>query len=629
MKKFFIFFAATCIASAAWSDAVYEPLIVSSGFNRDVIAEQIDTTRMSNDKNPDGVTEYAQSYYDYEKSIRYIYPTKKTIRLKHGDAVDVKKAVGSVTVRPIDTAFPDDNGGPEDRRVNCMTTTYDGLYWMLGKYDVPNALCMRKNPSNKGSKEKGILGTTGKLEFQNIGCYQKLYFMVVAGGSEATTRIMHACVHYSDGSSSNERFEFKDHGTDAAKNQAAFHDNILDASTYTWSTASWLTKLNCFAAVCEMNIETHHLIDSITFRLDDETSVAAGIAILAVTGKTADIAAPDANSAPNHAPLRATEITQNTVSVEWDPVDGAESYRIDVATDEDFHNMVAGFNNEAVITSPDTVITGLDADHEYYWRVRAVDSQGGQSASSAPRRVRTESNSGPQTSDEVHTDIKAVLDNYLQTTINLKIARVLYKDGSFNTLCLPFDYSADRIAAHEFLQGCELFTFDSAEQLGESQLDIRMSPATEITAGVPYLVRWANTGAVSDYLTFNGVTITKTVGDTVGDGTVRFIGAIGRQQLGVADDKNYLFVGANNTLYWPNTNNQLRGYRAYFRIFSSVSASAPRYGTPARIVLQPQVATDIEITNTTSLKSAKRIENGQLIIVHGGVRYNVLGQKME
>jgi hypothetical protein len=275
------------------------------------------------------------------------------------------------------------------------------------------------------------------------------------------------------------------------------------------------------------------------------------------------------------------------------------------------------------------VITGLDADHEYYWRVRAVDSEGGQSASSAPRRVRTESNSGPQTSNEVNTDIKAVLDNYLQTTINLKIARVLYKDGSFNTLCLPFDYSAERIAAHEFLQGCELFTFDSAEQLGESQLDIHMSPATEITAGVPYLIRWANTGDVSEYLTFNGVTITKTVGDTVGDGTVRFIGAIGRQQLGEVNDKNYLFVGANNTLYWPNTNNQLRGYRAYFRIFNSGPVPAPRYGTPARIVLQPQVATGIGITDSATLKSAKRIENGQLIIVHGGVRYNVLGQKME
>ncbi len=75
--------------------------------------------------------------------------------------------------------------------------------------------------------------------------------------------------------------------------------------------------------------------------------------------------------------MQAGDITSRSFAASWDAVDGAASYRIDVATDEDFHHMVDGYNNETVITGTDTIIEGLDADHEYYWRVRAVDNTGG------------------------------------------------------------------------------------------------------------------------------------------------------------------------------------------------------------------------------------------------------------
>ena len=344
---------------------------------------------------------------------------------------------------------------PDDGRVECISDNFPGLYWQMGDYTKKNALCLR-------------IGITesGKFVFRNVGCYQKLYFLAAAVGSGSGERTMNAVVYYSDNTNKETSFTFLDHAnllipirdtvkkegvvqydangkpkmetvkyvTTKYRERAACHDNFglpsSDLKSFNYGNKT------SYARVCEMEIDQHKLIDSISF-ISKLTGTDIGLVIFAVTGKTANIAAPDANSAPNHAPLRAKEITQNTVSVEWDAVEGAASYRIDVATDENFHNMVAGFNNEAVITNPDTVITGLDADHEYYWRVRAVDSEGGQSASSAPRRVRTESSEGPQTSDEVHTEIKAVLDNYLQSTINLKIARVLYKDGSFNTPACP------------------------------------------------------------------------------------------------------------------------------------------------------------------------------------------------
>ena len=643
MKKFFIFFAATCIASAAWSDAVYEPLIVSSGFNRDVIAEQIDTKRTSG-QNPSGVADYAQSYYDDKVSIHYIYPTKTTIRLRHGDAVDeptnvygTKKDENGqsvtdydnilITARPIDTAFPDDNGGPEDRRIDCMSPLYPGLYWMLGAYDVPNALCMRRNMTNVGMESKGLLLPTGKFEFKTIGCYQKLYFMVVAGGSGAKSRIIHTRVHYSDRSYSDETFTFVDHAS-TQLNERACHDNIFSSE---WWSGSWLTKLNCFAAVCAMNVETHHLIDSISFRLNDATD--AGIAIFAVTGLTADIAAPDANPDPDHAPLRATEITANAISVEWDAVEGAASYRIDVATDEDFHHMVDGFNNEAVITSPDTVITGLDADHEYYWRVRAVDSEGGQSASSAPRRARTEGTNGPKATNDDDHDLKTNdITPLLNTTTNLTINRKLYKDGYYNTLCLPFDQSAADLAeTTNPLYGFTIYEFEKATKTGEAQLDISVTVTDHIEAGVPYLLDWpTQTDEVLTSLEFKGVTIMTDEGRTIGGpDEVQFVGNISTTgENGMENgNRNHLFIGANNELFWPNTSNGLKGFRAHFEVPVSGPSYVPR-NSPARIVVQTNAATGVESTSANSAGAKKQLENGQLVIIRDNIRYNVMGLKL-
>ena len=114
-------------------------------------------------------------------------------------------------------------------------------------------------------------------------------------------------------------------------------------------------------------------------------------------------------------------------------------------------------------------------------------------------------------------------------------------------------------------------------------------------------------------------------GDTIGaNNEVQFIANIGIATM-VALDENNLFLGANNTLYWPTGDTRLRGFRSYFKIPTSGVNAAPK-NTPARIVTRSEVATDVEIVQSDKVQPTKLIENGQLYILHNGTKYNVQGQ---
>ena len=617
MKKLFTLFAGMLIASATWaqSNAVYEPLIITSGFNRDVIAEQVPYTSYS--------VSYYQPYSSNLKNVyynQYNHATKEVVRLSNATDPTVASVSDALKERLAnETGWPNDYGNPGDRIVNCLTDRYPGLYWELAPYTAANALCLR-NTTN--------CVNTGRFTFKNVGCYQKLHFLTFAGGvsDNEAQRLMTTTVYYSTGDPDVHTFEFLDCAS-VKPEKRAYIAQIYSSGFVKGQGGSGYV----YAAVSEMEVDPSRLIDSVHFSYTGTSNT--GIAIFAVTGKTADIAAPDANSAPNHAPLRATTITNNTVSVEWDAVEGAASYRIDVATDEDFHHMVDGFNNEAVITNPDTVITGLDADHEYYWRVRAVDSQGGQSASSAPRRVRTESVDGPKATNDDDHDLKTNdITPLLNTTTNLTINRKLYKDGYYNTLCLPFDQSAADLAeTTNPLNGFTIYEFDGATKIGDAQLDIRVTETDHIEAGVPYLLDWpTQTDEVLTSLEFKGVTITTDEGRTIGEPyEVQFVGNISTTgENGMENgNHNHLFIGANNELFWPNTSNGLKGFRAHFEVPASDPAYVPR-NSPARIVVQTNVATGVENTSANSAGAKKQLENGQLVIIRDNIRYNVMGLKL-
>jgi hypothetical protein len=160
--------------------------------------------------------------------------------------------------------------------------------------------------------------------------------------------------------------------------------------------------------------------------------------------------------------------------------------------------------------------------------------------------------------------------------------RTLYKDGKWNTLCLPFSLSAAQIDANANFAGATLMTMDVTEKNGfdveDGTLYLWFKTATAIEAGVPYLVKWEK---AADYESneasydisnpvFEGVTISNSTVQTVESETteletVQMVGTYSPVSV-TANDKSILFLGDANTLYYSTIDRQIRSCRAYFSV---------------------------------------------------------------
>ena len=146
--------------------------------------------------------------------------------------------------------------------------------------------------------------------------------------------------------------------------------------------------------------------------------------------------------------------------------------------------------------------------------------------------------------------------------------RTLYKDGAWNTICLPF-------AVSDFtgtpLQGAIVKELNgSTSNLTDGTLTLNFSnDLTAIEAGKPYIVKWAS-GENIENPVFKGVTVSNTTNNTAFTGG-EFKGTYSPVGLTV-NDKSNLFLGNGNTLYYPNgANNEdgkyyLNACRAYFEL---------------------------------------------------------------
>lgn len=605
-------FAAMLFSATMMADVVYEPLEIASGFNRDVIAE---TTHIAYDDGCAWSPLYSLTSGDKHRSCS---ATKEVMV-----AINEKKQYSNFSDN--DMIITERCGWPNNNsdtircdELVCTNDAYKDVKFLLGPYGGNNALCLRP--------EDGFQ-RTGTLHFKKIGCYNKLYFLMISlqQGGDKLNRRSNVRLYFTNGMTKDTTFNFGGlSASDATANKFRL-TNIYEYGDFRKNTSVVTSSQVAFACVYDIDIPDSLLVDSIWF---ENPKINSSVSVYAVTGRTADVAAPAGES------TEVADIQNHQFTISWDGVPEAETYRVDVATDEDFQHMVEGYNNQ-LVTKNDTIVTGLDEDEDYYWRVRAVNADGGQSASSAVRRVRTAGSNPPETS-ETSTDIEEMLKGYAgfrAVVPSIKIQRTLCRNGYFNTLCLPFSMNAEQIAASP-IAGVRVFEFVSAEK--HDGLDIVISgPIDHIDAGVPYLVNWVPTTPEwigEDGLVFENVNITTYKGDTIGaDDEVQFIGNIGIASM-VELDQNNLFLGANNTLYYPENEEhetRLRGFRAYFLIPSTGSQAVARH-TPARIVMHKQTPTDVEaIGEGTKGEWRKVLRDGHLIILRGDKEYNAQGQRVK
>ena len=149
--------------------------------------------------------------------------------------------------------------------------------------------------------------------------------------------------------------------------------------------------------------------------------------------------------------------------------------------------------------------------------------------------------------------------NMHSATVRLS-GRTLYKDGSWNTICLPFDVSDFDETP---LEGATVRAL-STVSLADGVLTLTFSEDLKsIKAGKPYIVRW-NGGADIKNPVFYGVSVENTLNaDTISG--ITFKGSFSPVSL-TADDKTRFFVGSDNQLYYPTSALNINSCRGYFQL---------------------------------------------------------------
>ena len=147
--------------------------------------------------------------------------------------------------------------------------------------------------------------------------------------------------------------------------------------------------------------------------------------------------------------------------------------------------------------------------------------------------------------------------------------RYLYKNGKWNTLCLPFDVELEGSP----LEGATVKEFDDGAYNAETgMLTLTFSDATSIKAGQAYLVKWdSGTNLSPSDLVFTGVTLRNTLHtdeitiNDEGTASITFMGTYKKLTFST-DDPTILFFGVGDRLYYPQSGANINAQRAYFQL---------------------------------------------------------------
>lgn len=158
--------------------------------------------------------------------------------------------------------------------------------------------------------------------------------------------------------------------------------------------------------------------------------------------------------------------------------------------------------------------------------------------------------------EDIANAMKAANNERIDVQLN---GLTLYKDKCWNTLCLPFDLTTEKIEASP-LAGAVINELSQSTVDEEGTLTLNFEEATAIKAGKPYIVKWESEADPIKNPVFTGVRLsTSEPGFTEGD--YMFDGCFNPTEI---SGQNYLYLGAENTLYYPESSVEIGPFRAYF-----------------------------------------------------------------
>ena len=223
------------------------------------------------------------------------------------------------------------------------------------------------------------------------------------------------------------------------------------------------------------------------------------------------------------------------------------------------------------------------------------------------------------TEPEVITLDEAATSFTYQTGVkHYQLIRTL-KAGMYNTFCSPLKLTSD-VCEAVFGEDVEIYTLKEAIADG-AVLNVELKSEYDIWQGTPVFIRPSHDIVNPIFIDVemmaeNPASTTKT--------NANFVGTFVKTTLTGGD--NILYLGPDNTLYYPEVDTPIKGMRGWF-VIHDAPVAAPMIKR-MRIVENTNVVTDVELVETEN-NAIKTIENGQLVITIDGVRYNVMGAKIQ
>ena len=199
-------------------------------------------------------------------------------------------------------------------------------------------------------------------------------------------------------------------------------------------------------------------------------------------------------------------------------------------------------------------------------------------------------------------------------TVNVEVIRH-FMAGNLYTIALPFTLND---VASVFGVGTKVYEYISLVEVG-GEVVLNFNIVNSIESGKPYLI--APTKEVSVFKE-ESVTLsnaTNNISFTIGKTTIA-MEAILSVTSGEKTGSKY-WLAADKYLY--NSSNDLPALRALFNV-STTSGMPPR----ARVALGENAATGVDNITNTDNTTTKVIENGQLIIIRNGEKFNAQGVRL-
>ena len=204
--------------------------------------------------------------------------------------------------------------------------------------------------------------------------------------------------------------------------------------------------------------------------------------------------------------------------------------------------------------------------------------------------------------------------------VNVVIERSFTANAGYYTLCVPFNMP-DSVIGKAYRLG------DITKHVTGEGININLKEEKELTAGMPYLVL---PKADMNKLVVKDVTIQP-------DGASGQ-GVVGSQGLNVqiffqgyysapaapenqTNGTTQYYVGNNGYLY-----NEVVDIRGLCGLFTITDKNGDPLKVRARVVTREEVETGLDNNQLPNTNIQKVLENGQLIIIRDGVKYNIQGQ---